>query len=223
MENQKTICNKLEYQIKDVDSGTGVVEIYVNAFNNKDTDDDISLPGSFAKTIAENRKRIRHFLNHRTDKLIGIPLEMREDTVGLLVTSKLNLKVQDGRDTFEHYKLFAENNLSLEHSVGVKAVKYEIDEVEGVRKVSEWKLWEYSTLHAWGANELALTQDVKSKLETILNKGQFTDSYLKQIELKLNEIKALVAEPLKKHSDKNEPHDFQNEVLDMLNETIKLF
>jgi len=48
-----------DYEIKEL-TGEGLVTFYANAFNNLDSDGDISMPGSFKKTLKENGKRLRH-------------------------------------------------------------------------------------------------------------------------------------------------------------------
>ena len=155
------------YEIKDL-TGKGLVTFIANAFNNVDSDYDISLPGSFKKTLRENGKRLRHFKNHDPRLMPGVPVEAKEVEIGLQVTSQLILETQLGRETYEEYKALADAGKQMEHSIGVSAVKYEIDEDKGIRTVSEWKLYEVSTLNAWGANPGALTQNIKS-LEDIDN------------------------------------------------------
>jgi len=217
--------NKLEtmpIQVKDMDEKQGIVEFYANVFGVVDSDRDVSLPGSFSKTIKENRARLRHFLNHNMTQLIGAPKELKEDDKGLLVASQLNMNKQIGRDIFEDYKLYSEMGMSLEHSVGLEAIKYQISEEEEVRRVSEWKLWEYSTLTAWGANQEALTQNIKGlnkeTIEYMLNKGNYSDERFKELEelnKLLNKTNALFSEP---------PQGTQNyePLLSALNETEKL-
>lgn len=192
--------NKQTGQFKDIDTQKGIVQMYVNAFGNVDSDNDISEKGSFTKTIKENGKRVKHFLNHSWEKLIGVPVEMKEDDTGLMVTSQLNLKSQLGQEVFEFYKLYAEQGMTLEHSVGLDAVRHETSKDTGIRTVKEWKLWEYSTLYAWGANEQTPLVDLKNYepnkaieiLNVILTKGNFKDEIFKQVENKINELKALI-------------------------------
>lgn len=59
MENFK--FKQLSYDLKDLDENKGIVVAYANAYNFKDSDGDISAPGSFNKTVTENFKRIRVF------------------------------------------------------------------------------------------------------------------------------------------------------------------
>ena len=95
----------------------------------------------------------------------------------------------------------------MEHSVGVNAIKYELDNENSVRKVSEWKLWEVSTLTAWGANDRALSVSVKElknatrediEREIIFCKGllniqSYSDLKLDEIEKQINFLDKLKA------------------------------
>ena len=58
----------LQYRTKanDVDE-KGIVTVAVNGIGVKDSQNDISMPGSFNKTLKENIGRMRWFRNHRTD------------------------------------------------------------------------------------------------------------------------------------------------------------
>ena len=142
----------------DVDE-KGIVTVAVNGIGVRDSQDDISMPGSFNKTLKENMNRMRWFLNHRTDMLLGVPLSGKEKDGNLVMVGQINLKKQIGRDTLEDYKLYAENGRTLEHSIGVKAIKR--DEADK-SKVKEWFMGEYSTLTAWGSNPQTFLVDIKS-------------------------------------------------------------
>lgn len=198
------------YEIKSLDE-KGVVQFYANVFSNLDTDRDISLPGSFAKTLVENSKRLRHFKFHDRRLMPGVIREAVEDQIGLKITSGLLLNTVLGRETYEEYKALAEAGKQMEHSVGVNAIKYEITDPDDwdkrVRTVSEWKLWEVSTLTAWGANEGALTVSVKDLenasrddilkevvfLKGLLNIKSYSDLKLEQIEKQINFLDKLKA------------------------------
>ena len=133
----KEEIKRLQYRTKanDVDGEKGIVTVAVNGIGVKDSQDDISMPGSFNKTLKENIGRMRWFLNHRTDQLLGVPLEGKEEGGNLIMTGQLNLDKQMCRDILADYKLFAENGRTLEHSIGVRAMKR--DEKDQ-RKVLEW-------------------------------------------------------------------------------------
>lgn len=206
------------YEIKDV-SEKGVVQFYANTFNNTDSDNDISLPGSFKKTLKDNAKRLRHFKNHDPRQMPGVILEAKEDEIGLLITSQLILETQLGRETYEEYKALAQADKQMEHSVGVTAIKHDKDEKSGIRSVSEWKLWEVSTLNAWGANDGALALDVKAMedasaedlmreivfLKSLLNIKTYDELTLEHIERQmnyLNDLKAVLG-AAGQHSESN--------------------
>lgn len=191
--------------IADLD-GSGIVTVAVNAFNNIDSDRDISLPGSFTKTIKENFYRVKWLFNHNRDILLGVPLEAMETKDFLLVRGQLNMDKQVSRDVYSDYKLYAEHGLTLEHSIGVDPIDYYIDKENNVRKVKQWKLWEYSTLSTWGANENtpmiqmkgmnSLAQDA-ALMELKLHKGNYSDETFLEIEQSLKRLKSLLSADLK--------------------------
>lgn len=201
MENYKNLLCKTK--ANDVDE-KGVVTVAVNGIGIKDSQKDISMTGSFNKTLKENFNRMRWFLNHRTDQLLGVPLSGEEKDNNLVMVGQINLKKQIGRDTLEDYKLYAENGRTLEHSIGVKAIKR--DETDR-RKVKEWFMGEYSTLTAWGSNpqtflvdiKSATSEQVKDAIEFIRKSFQYrySDERLNAYDMQLNlMLKALSGAPI---------------------------
>ncbi len=196
------------YQTKSQDlDQKGRVLIAVNALGNEDADGDISKPGSFKKTLKENFDRVRWFLNHDMTILLGVPVKGYEEGDYLKMEAQFNLEKQIARDTYEDYKLYAEYGKSLEHSVGLQAIKYTIDQEKYTRTVTEWKLWEFSTLTHWGANENTPLLGIKSMTDLIskadnieqvkeilakMNTGNFSDTRKKQSEIL---IESLFMEP----------------------------
>lgn len=154
------MMKSLRYQTKanDVDE-KGIVTIAVNGIGIEDSQKDISMPGSFNKTLVEDMPRMRHFLNHDPTQLLGVPLSGKEEDGNLVMVSQLNLKKQIGRDVLEDYKLYAENGRTLEHSIGVQAMKRDNADK---RKVRQWKMFEFSTLTSWGSNPQTFLVDIKS-------------------------------------------------------------
>lgn len=188
-------------EIKDVDE-KGRVLVAANAIGNIDNDKDRSMDGSFNKTLKENFPRLKWFLNHDRTLLLGVPVEGKQNSGYLELLGQLNMKKELSRDTFEDYKLYAEYGRSLEHSIGVDALKYA--QKGDIREVTEWKLWEYSTLTSWGANEDTPMLGIKSIkevpeaidwLQLKLRKGNYTDEKFTEIEKNLNILRSLCAEP----------------------------
>ena len=151
---------RIPYQTKTVDvDEKGIVTAAVNGIGIEDSQKDISMPGSFVETITNDIDRMRWFLNHDTTQLLGVPLYGEEKADNLIVTGQLNLNKQIGRDILADYKLYAEAGRTLEHSIGVKAIKRDKDDR---RKVLKWKMYEYSTLTSWGANPNTYLVGLKS-------------------------------------------------------------
>ena len=186
---------RLLYKTKanDLDETKGIVTVAVNGIGVVDSQNDISMPGSFNKTLSENIARMKWFLNHDVTQLLGVPLEGEEKDGNLVMTGQLNLAKQIGRDTLEDYKLYAAAGRTLEHSIGVQAIKRD---KEDKRKVLEWKMWEYSTLTSWGSNPqtflVGIKNDdpatVRANIEFIRRALQmrYTDERLKQYEMRLD-------------------------------------
>ena len=194
---EKILFKSFEHQVKDLDEAKGIVTVYINSFNNQDSDGDISLPGSFKRTFKNNGNTIQHWLNHDRDKLIGVPIKLYEDDFGAIAVSQLNIQKQLGKDVFEDYKLFAEHDKTLQHSVRVQPIKFEEDRTGDnySRKVSEWKLiMEFSTLYGWGANQQTPLIDIKSlkDLELMMREGNYSDEKAKVIEETYNKLKRLL-------------------------------
>jgi HK97 family phage prohead protease len=210
MEN-KIIKVFKESIVKDIDE-KGVVTVAANAFGNEDADKDISAKGSYTKTISENFKRLRWFLNHDKNILLGIPLEANQTEKHLVIRGKLSMEKQVARDVYADYKLYAEHGNSLEHSVMVQAVKR--DDVDD-RIVTEWKLWEYSTLTSWGANSETPMLGIKSEksiqdtinwLEIALKKGNYTDERFMKMDQHLSKLRSLIDAEPESSTLSNEPN-----------------
>lgn len=186
---------RLLYKTKanDLDETRGIVTVAVNGIGIVDSQNDISMPGSFNKTLKENITRMKWFLNHDTTQLLGVPLSGEEKDGNLVMVGQLNLAKQIGRDTLEDYKLYAAAGRTLEHSIGVQAVKRDKDDK---RKVLEWKMWEYSTLTSWGSNPQTFLVGIKNDDPTTVRENieflrralqmRYTDERLKQYEMRLD-------------------------------------
>lgn len=204
-------------KINDVDD-QGVVSIYVNGFNNKDSDGDISDPKSFNKVISDGFPRIKHLKDHNRFQFLGVPLEMKSDTRGLLVRSAMNIKNTLPRETFEDYKFCAMHDTTLEHSIGYDIVKSHYDKARNAKVITEYKLYEYSTLSFLGANENTPLVDFKDSVKigellTLLRSmlsGRYSDEKFKQIESMISKIESLVKGEPAAATPKGEPLEIIN-------------
>lgn len=185
---------QLSYDLKELDDTKGVVIAYANAYDNKDSDGDISAYGSFDKTVGENFKRIRVLKDHNPTMMIGVPLSIdTKDSYGLLTTSQFNMNKPLGKDMFTDIKLMHENNLNAELSIGYKVLQRD---VKNKSIITEYKLMEYSFLSSWAANELATVQNIKGIKSTygileLIEKSynlSYSDARLRQIETLLKSL-----------------------------------
>lgn len=136
--------------LKDVDGKKGIVQAYAAAFNIVDTDNEIVMPGAFARTIEQRgpkgSNRIAFLRQHRVDYLLGKPSVLKEDDFGLYFEAKIS-QTSYGKDTLILY----EDGVINEHSFGFDTIKKQ--EEEGMpRKLLELRLWDVAAV-VWGAQE----------------------------------------------------------------------
>ena len=150
-------------EFRDIDDATGIIKGYANVYNVKDLDGDISLPGSFSKTVGERAKKIKIFKNH-SPQLVGVPIELDiADTYGLGLTAKMLMDTDTGRDTFHEVKFLHENGFESGMSIGGWIIKRN---PKNKAEVVEYKLKEISVLTTEEpANELSLVSAVKAVKE----------------------------------------------------------
>lgn len=228
--NEKMKSLNLQTKTNDVDE-KGIVTVAVNGIGIEDSQHDISMPGSFDETLKSDIGRMRWFLNHRQDLLLGVPLEGREENGNLVMRGQINLEKQIGRDTLADYKLFAEHGRTLEHSIGVKAVQRDTADK---RKVLKWFMGEYSTLTNWGSNPQTFLVNIKSAtpdqvrdavdfIRLAFKERGYTDERLKNYDMELNlllkslEGGTIVACPhcgMQFDYDAEPEHTFSQEVID---------
>jgi HK97 family phage prohead protease len=180
-------------EFRDIDEQTGIIKGYANVYNVKDSDGDISLPGSFSKTVSERAKKIKIFKNH-TPQLVGVPLELDiADPYGLGLTAKMLMDTDAGRDTFHEVKFLHENGFESGMSIGGWVIKRN---AKNKAEVVEYRLKEISVLTTEEpANQLSLVSAVKAVKElteptqeefwNIIEKAynvRFSDNILKSLE-----------------------------------------
>jgi len=165
--------------IKSIDADKRLVCGYYASFNTVDSDGDVFQPGCFAKTIVENRARIKHLLQHDIQLPIGVPQTLVEDDKGLYFETYIS-DTTLGNETLQLYI----DGVYTEHSVGFETINQKAD-ADGLYPpivsqynssverpaniITEVKLWEGSTV-TWGANENTPFMGVKddTSLELVL-------------------------------------------------------
>lgn len=218
--NTKQVLKKaLQSSVANLDEAKGIVEIAIAAFNNVDSYGDIVRKGAFKKTFTQNFNRIKHVIDHRWDttSIVGLPLKLWETDRYAMAQSQLNLDSDNGRDLFQLYKFFSDNNRTLEHSFAYRIIKAQDNEDIAGFDITELAMREYTTC-GWGANED--TPLVSMKNDSIfadimdLDNEQICGEFLKTIEQlmrkadiseslgkKLQDMSAI----LRKSSDEHEP------------------
>jgi len=148
------------HSVKGLDADEGIVIAYANAYDNEDSDGDISAPGSFDKTVNERYKKLRVFKNHDSRIELGVPAEKpkTDDPYGLLTTTQFNMEKQESREMFSDAKLKMKYGFDVDLSIGYAVVKRDD---KNKKRITEYALWEYSFLSNWGANPRATAQGIK--------------------------------------------------------------
>lgn len=197
--------------LKDVDTERGTVSGYFAAFDSQDSDEDIIQPGAFKKSILESgpessHPRIKHLLDHDTTKVPAVLTGLEEDTHGLRYTSKAGRHTL-GRD----FLLMCQDGIITEHSHGFKVVKASQNPGSNSgrgRIITESRLWEGSSLQAWGANhrtpllgaksltaseQATLLVEASTRLASLTRalKGAYSDDLCERLEIQAAQLDAL--------------------------------
>lgn len=206
----KIKCENAPASIKDVDGKQGIVSGYFAHFDSVDSDKDVIRKGAFEKTIRDNgpgslKPRIKHLLNHDSTMPLGKLLTLKEDAKGLYYESQIG-QHSLGQDFIK----MIESGLISEHSIGFRTIKRnqlrewsEAKENEAVFELTELKLWEGSSLTAWGANMntpiVGMKSEQKAKvaskridlLTKAMREGTFTDETFDLLEIELKQLQQL--------------------------------
>jgi HK97 family phage prohead protease len=197
-------------QISDI-TDKGSVIVAVNAFGNVDAQKDRSLKGSFDKTISENIDNIYWYKNHDDNEEPGVIKRLFTDDRYLMAELKFNLDKEFSRNLYSDYQFKQANGKTVRHSIGVTALQFKDN--SGIRDVSEWKLWEVSSLTKWPANFETPTLSIKSLqnvndilqelteyVDWIKEKGLHTDEFIIGFDNILTGLRQQIKAP-----DKGEP------------------
>lgn len=182
----------LNQSIKDVDVKKGIVTGYFSAFNVKDSDGDIIRPGAFKRSLEDwfPKGRIKHLMNHDPSKPLGVLQVLKEDQYGLYYESKVG-----SHNLGQDFLKMVESDLVREHSIGFSVIREQKGQ-EG-NEMFDLKLYEGSSLTAWGANEftpllgMKSTKDIKDRIKTFEKFVRNSNATDDAIEMCLLEIKQL--------------------------------
>jgi HK97 family phage prohead protease len=184
----------LSFELKDIDSKEGIVKGYFSAFNVKDSDGDVIVPGAFKKSIEDRgpksaTPRIKWFLDHDPTQVPGVLKELYEDGYGLAYVGKAGTHAL-GRDFLK----MAESGIITEHSHGFRTIKEE--RKADANYMHELFLMEGSSLRSWGANQYTPLTGVKSeiKVEQIAERVKRMENFCKNTDASDECIESLLLE-----------------------------
>ena len=193
-----TISDPIEF--KDVDGRKGIVTGYFANFDSLDSDGDVIVKGAFSKTISATgpqsaKPRIKHLLNHDPSQPLGVIQVLKEDNKGLYYESKLGSHSL-GNDFIK----MVESGLVTEHSIGYQVKQfnqktswedYKTGDVR--RELTELKLWEGSSLTAWGANENTPLTGLKSvEINKLINQAEAVEKFCRDTKASDETIETLL-------------------------------
>lgn len=141
----------------------GTFSGYGSIFGNKDSHNEIVMPGAFAKSLAEHQRkgtRPKMFWQHRMDEPIGSWTACNEDGKGLHMTGRLNMDVQRGKEAYALLKSGDIDGLSI----GYRVRDYDQDEKTSTIRLKELDLMEVSVV-SLGSNDRARVSSIKQLLE----------------------------------------------------------
>jgi HK97 family phage prohead protease len=148
-------------EVKASDSGWEVAG-YASTFGNVDHGGDIVEQGAFFDSIAQwksGQKKIRFLFSHRADQVLGVPLELREDSKGLFARAKIS-QTSLGSDVHTLLKDGAVDSFSI----GYVPESFEFDEGGNVRRLKQVDLLEWSVV-AIPMNDMAGVTNVKVRTD----------------------------------------------------------
>ncbi len=138
--------SQAKVSVKDIDTTKRIVTGYFNTYNYLDSDNEILLPGSAKKSIAERgvysnaTAKIKHALNHDLTQLPGKLVTLEEKEKGNLNGIYFESKMTDttlGNDTLKNYLEGIYDN----HSIGFKYIQGDIISRNSHGNSSESKKW----------------------------------------------------------------------------------
>jgi HK97 family phage prohead protease len=135
-----------QLEVKDIDAHGTLIQAFTR-YDILDSDNERGRKGMFTKTWQENFPRIRHLLNHNSSQPLGENQKFWEDNEYAYAQSKIGTH-NLGQDFIK----MVDSGLIKEASYGYNTVKSNKLK-DGSTELLEVKLWEWSSLTSWGANE----------------------------------------------------------------------
>jgi HK97 family phage prohead protease len=210
----------LKFDAAQIDPDARTFEGYAAAYGNTDSDNDVIEQGAFAKSIKEAfpAGSIKVLWQHDARQPIGLPVEMREDSRGLWVKSRIS-RTAKGDEALELMRDGVINRLSVGFSI--PGGKSQIDE-KGIRRITEGKLFEYS-LVTWPANDQAVITGVKTlkEMRELAENEHLSTKARNELLAELASITALLkGEPLQGTRTGQQPPLSNDQLKSLINSTL---
>jgi HK97 family phage prohead protease len=189
-----------DLEFKDVDLKQGIISGQFAKHNVKDLDGDLSVYGTFSKSIQERgpqgKKLIKFLIDHDKTKVPGVITDLYENEDGGFYTMKAG-----SHSLGQDFIKMVESGIFNQHSYGYSVIKSNYDSEKKANVLKEQKLFEISAIQFLGANPETTFIDLKSetdaieylnRLEKFLKTSDATDETLQQIELRLKSLSEII-------------------------------
>lgn len=146
----------IDFEVRFAADDAGIFTGHAAVFDERNSFNEIVKRGAFARTIKDHQTRnIRPPMlwAHRTDEIIGVWTDIREDETGLAVTGKLVTETARGKEAHALLKAGALNGLSI----GFRARGAERDK-SGLRILTDVDLVEISLVALPSAGNARIKQ-----------------------------------------------------------------
>ncbi len=191
------LCTKIELCDIKLDKGhNGTFEGYASVFGGNDSYNDTIEKGAFKNTI-KNDRTPSMFINHDSSAIpVGDWLNLNEDSKGLIVVGKIDLKHKDGPSLYSALERKAMDGISIGFVIP-KGGSTEKEAAEGTpswmagRTLSEITLKEMSIVN-FPADDAARILAVKSDIEQITDL-KTAERYLRDVGFSIGVAKSFVS------------------------------
>ena len=173
----------IEFKDADVDTTKREITGYAATWD-EDQVGDIITKGAFSKTLSERAARVKFMYNHK--HLMGKPIEMYEDSVGL-VTKSVVVESEQGDHVLKLAQMGALDEMSIQFTIPKGKSEFK----DGLRFISEVKLFEFGPVD-FPANSAARILDVKSLKQSLLDGQRYSLEEIEELSESLAQMKALV-------------------------------
>ena len=133
------------FEIKELDTETGVMEGYASVFGVKDHGGDIVESGAFTKSLEKRNGKVTLRADHER-RLVGRLgyVEAKEDKTGLFFKAHYNLRKQFAVDVLSDVKQALEADMPMGMSFGYDIIDSDYDKKTSTLHLNELELFEVS-------------------------------------------------------------------------------